>query len=404
MAILPRSTRHGLYLRLMKAMARVTPGSSYMAFAGSGSSSQLCRHLGQLGVRRALIVTDRPLRELGLVDRATRALGPAGVEAAIFDGVRPDPTFSQIAAGADAFRQYDADAVLAVGGGSSMDAAKVIAACAGSDEDPRRWVGFGKIRHAMPKIYAVPTTAGTGSEATIGAVVSDDATHEKAVISAPSLLPAAAALDPDLLLGLPRPITAATGMDALTHAVEAYICTWNRGTAREKALAAVRLIFRNLETACREGENPAAREAMSIAAYYAGIAINQVNVGNVHAIAHQIGGKYGIPHGVANSLVLPHVLEFSFEETRPRLAELAAAAGVARRGASEEENARAFIEAVRELRRTVGLPERSDDIRAEDYGYLCGLALRECEAYPVPRLLDRDSTLEILSAITTQSA
>lgn len=404
MALLPRGARHKLILGMMKTMARFMPGSRYMAFAGSGSSAQLCRYLGQLGVRRALIVTDRPLRELGLVDRATGALGGAGVETAVFDGVEPDPTFSQIAAGAAVCREHRADAVLAVGGGSSMDAAKIIAASAGSDQDPRRWIGFGRIRHAMPKIYAIPTTSGTGSEATMGAVVSDDETHEKSVISAPALLPAAAALDPDLLLGLPAPITAATGLDALTHAVEAYICIWDRGSARDNALAAVRLIFRNLETAWRESDNRDAREAMSLAAYYAGIAINQVNVGNAHAIAHQIGGRYGIPHGVANSLVLPHVLEFSFAETKPRLAELAAAAGVARDGAGEEANARAFIAAVRELRRAVGLPERSDRIRPEDYDYLCRLALRECEAYPVPRLLERDSTREILAAITASGA
>lgn len=400
MPILPRKAKNKLYLGLLKTLATFVPGAKYMTFAGPGSADQLCRYIGQLGVRRLLIVTDRPLRELGIVDRATRALGPAGVETAVFDGVLPDPTYDQIAAGARAYREHGAEAVLAVGGGSSMDAAKIIAASATSEKNPRDWVGFAKVRHAMPKIYAIPTTAGTGSEATIGAVVSDDETHEKAVISAPVLLPAAVALDPDLQLGLPGPITAATGLDALTHAVEAYICTWDRGTAREHAAAAVRLIFTNLEKAYREGGDRDAREAMSLAAYYAGIAINQVNVGNVHAVAHQIGGRYGIPHGMANSLVLPHVLEFCFEEAKPRLAELAELAGVADPAAGEDANARAFIAAVRDLKSAVGLPERSEKIRAEDYDYLCNLALRECEAYPVPRLLDRQGTLAILREIS----
>jgi len=219
-------------------------------------------------------------------------------------------------------------------------------------------------------------------------------------ISARQLLPAAVALDPDLLLGLPRPITAATGLDALTHAVEAYICEWDRGTARRHAAAAVKLIFRHLETAYRDGGDREARESMSLAAYYAGIAINQVNVGNVHAIAHQLGGKYGIPHGLANSLVLPHVLEFTFEETRSQLAELAELAGVADPDAGEEANAQAFITAVRDLKKAVGLPERSEKIRPEHYDYLCELALKECEAYPVPRMLDREGTMGILKEIT----
>jgi len=402
--ILPRKARHALILRLMKIVATFLPGASYMAFTGSGSAGQLCRYIGQMGVRRLLVVTDKPLRELGLVDRATAELASAGVACAVYDGIEPDPTFGQVQAGVAAWRQHGAEAVLAVGGGSSMDAAKVIAAAATSDRDPRQWVGFAKIKHDVPPIYAIPTTSGTGSEATIGSVLSDDRTHEKGVISARQLLPAAVALDPDLLTGLPAPITAATGLDALTHAVEAYICIWDRGTARQHAAAAVKLIFRHLETAYRDGSDREAREGMSLAAYYAGIAINQVNVGNVHAIAHQLGGKYGIPHGVANSLVLPHVLEFTFDDTRARLAELAELAGVAEPGADEEAHARAFITAVRQLRRSVGLPERSEKIRSEDYDYLCNLALAECEAYPVPRMLDREGTLAILREITGKPA
>lgn len=404
MPILPRKARHALILRLMKTVATFLPGASYMAFTGSGSAGQLCRYIGQMGIRRVLVVTDRPLRELGLVDRVTAALDEAGVDHAVFDGVEPDPTFGQVTAGVAAWRKHGAEAVLAVGGGSSMDAAKIIAAAASSDRDPHEWVGFAKIRHEVPPIYAIPTTSGTGSEATIGSVLSDDETHEKAVISARPLLPAAVALDPDLLMGLPGPITAATGLDALTHAVEAYICTWDRGTARQNAAAAVKLIFRHLEAAYREGSNREAREGMSLAAYYAGIAINQVNVGNVHAIAHQLGGKYGIPHGLANSLVLPHVLEFTFDETRPQLAELAELAGVAESGAGEEANARAFIAAVRDLKQAVGLPEESDKIRPEDYDYLCELALKECEAYPVPRMLDREGTIRILREISGKAA
>lgn len=396
----PRELKHKLRMSLMKVLVNFAPSPSYMAFAGSGSSAQLCRHIARSGARKVLVVTDRPLRELGLVDRVVATLAESGVELAFYDGVQPDPTFDQVAAGVEILRAQGSEAVLAVGGGSSIDAAKIIAASATSDENPKDWVGFGKVRHEVLPLYAVPTTSGTGSEATMGAVISDSESHEKGVISGASLLPAAAALDPELITGLPQPITAATGMDALTHGIEAYICTWDRGTRLEHSRAAIKLVFEHLEKACADGADLEAREGMSVAAYYAGIAINQVNVGNVHAIAHQLGGKYGIPHGLANALVLPHVLEFCREEAQPRLAELARLVGAGQPGDDEATLAQRFIQAVRDLRAAVGIPSHSDKIRSADYDYLCNLALAECEGYPVPRLLDRDNTLAILAAIT----
>jgi alcohol dehydrogenase class IV len=287
-----------------------------------------------------------------------------------------------------------------VGGGSAIDAAKIIAASSASPDDPRDWVGFGKVKHEIPKIYAIPTTSGTGSEATMGAVISDPVSHEKGVISGSTLLPAAAALDPDLILGLPAPITAATGMDALTHGIEAYIGTWERGTRIEHSRAAIKMVFDNLVIACNDGSNREARAAMSVAACYAGIAINQVNVGNVHAIAHQLGGKYGIPHGMANALVLPGVLEFCREESQQQLAELARLVGAGNEGDSEEQLSHAFIQAVRDLRTAVHLPDHSEKIKAADYDHIIELALAECEGYPVPRLLDRAGTIAILAQIT----
>ena len=249
----------------------------------------------------------------------------------------------------------------------------------------------------MPPIFVIPTTAGTGSEATMGAVISDPETHEKGVLSGVGMHPAAAALDSEMQMSMPPHITAATGMDALTHAIEAYIAVWDRGTARENAVRAVRLIFANLRAAVADGGDRGAREGMCMAAYYAGIAINQVNVGNVHAIAHQLGGKYGIPHGVANAMVLPHVLEFCAAEAEQSLAELAELAGVAADGADRRARARAFIDAVIELRDAVGIPATSDKIRAEDFDYLAGLAVDEGVSYFTPRLLDGNSARSILA-------
>ncbi len=398
--MLSRKMKHSLYLRLMKTVASLSPASGQTIFAGSGSSHQLCSHIARTGVGKVLIVTDKPLRELGLVDRAITGLIAAGVDIAWYDGVQPDPTYEQVAAGAAVQKSHRSEAVLAVGGGSAIDAAKIIAASATSDASPKDWVGHGKMKHQPLKIYAIPTTSGTGSEATIGAVISDSQSHEKGVIAANSLLPSAAALDPDLSVGLPPHITAATGMDALTHGIEAYIGTWERGTRSDNARMAVKLIFDNLLTAFNDGSNLDAREGMAMAAFYAGTAINQVNVGNVHAIAHQLGGKYGIPHGLANSLVLPHVLEFCREEAQARLAELALLIGAGKAGDSEADLSHAFIRAVRDLRAKVGISDRSDLPQREDFDYLCELALAESLTYPVPRLLDRESTLAILGQIS----
>ena len=233
----------------------------------------------------------------------------------------------------------------------------------------------------------------------MGAVISDAATHEKGVISGATLLPSATALDPDLIVGLPAHITAATGMDALTHGIEAYIGVWERGTRLEDARIAVKLVFENLAAAYHDGSNLAARDGMAMGAYYAGLAINQVNVGNVHAIAHQLGGKYGIPHGLANALVLPHVLDFCHEEAEQRLAELAVLVGAGNAGEDPGQLAHKFIQAVRDLRTEVGIADHSEKIKREDFDYITRLAIAEGAGYPVPRLLDRESVVAILTSI-----
>ncbi|MCB1678039.1 MAG: iron-containing alcohol dehydrogenase [Halioglobus sp.] len=399
MPLFLRKLQHAVVVRMMKLFAGMAPSTQHRVFLGSGSSRHLCEHIVRSGVTKLLVVTDKPLRELGVVDQACAALLESPVDVAYYDGVLPDPTFDQVAAGAALARSHGAQAVLAIGGGSSIDAAKIISASATSDQSPTDWVGFGKVKHPVLKLYALPTTSGTGSEATMGAVISDSSTHEKHIISGNSLLPLVAALDGDLMLGLPPHITAATGMDALTHGIEAYIGVWERGTRREDARIAVQLVFANLAPAYHEGGNMQARDSMAMAAYYAGLAINQVNVGSVHAIAHQLGGKYGIPHGLANALVLPHVLDFCHDEAQQSLAELALAIGVGSAGEDPSQLAHRFIKAVRDLRTEVGIPDHSDKLQREDFEQITAMALAEGTQYPVPRLLERDSVLAILDKI-----
>ena len=395
-----RKKLHALLVKVMGVVVRFSAPLRHTAFAGSGSAQQLCEHIIHTGAKKVLVVTDKPLRDLGVVDKAIAALLAADVDVAYYDGVLPDPTFDQVIAGAAIARAHGSEVVLAIGGGSSMDAAKVIAAAATSTASPMDWVGMGKIKHAILKLYAIPTTSGTGSEATMGAVISDVATHEKSIIMGETLLPTAVALDPELILGLPPHITAATGMDALTHGIEAYISVWDRGSRLDDSRLAIKLIFDHLTNAYSDGNNLDARSAMTMAAYYAGLAINQVNVGNVHAIAHQLGGKYGIPHGLANSLVLPHVLEFCREEAEQRLAELAVLVGAGSEGEAPAALAGKFIQAVRDLRTEVGIPEQMDVIKREDFEAISTLAIKEGFAYPVPKLLDRESVLLILNKIS----
>jgi alcohol dehydrogenase class IV len=269
-----------------------------------------------------------------------------------------------------------------------MDAAKTIAYAVANRKHPRNLAGYFKGRRAPAPIYAVPTTAGTGSEVTVAAVVSDPATNKKLVIADVRLVPAMAALDPLLMTGLPRSVTAATGMDALTHAVEAFIGQWATDYTDRMALAAVDMIYDNLRAVCRDGEDVAARERMSLAATYAGLAFTRANVGYVHAIAHQLGGRYHTPHGLANAILLPHVLRFLSPAITRRLAALAHRAGVGRPKEAPATLARKFIASIETLNRDIGIPRHVEGLQEEDIPALAKDACWEADTnYPVPRYM-----------------
>jgi len=386
-----RTLKHKAFIAFAGFMIKFAPGTTYMLFAGQGSSRQLCRHIGREGLKKVLVVTDKPLVELGIAARATAALPESGVQVVTYDGVLPDPTYQIVAEGKAMYEREQCDAILAIGGGSSIDAAKVMGLALTHEGDPQDYVGFGLVKEPLPPLYVIPTTSGTGSEATSGAVISDNETHEKGVISGGPMQPLATCLDPDLMTGMPPHITAATGMDALTHAVEAYIGVWERGDRTERASAAVKLIFANLEKACGDGNDIDARDSMAHAAYMAGQAINLVNVGNVHAIAHQLGAFYGVPHGMANAMVMPHVLDKSRNAAADRLAELAKLIG---RNTADE-----FIAAVRALNTAVGIPEKLDKLQPADYPAIIARATAEADGYPVPYMLTDGDVEDILKEL-----
>ena len=290
---------HALYVRISIIFMKLLPDKMPVTFTGPNSSHILCKTISQNGLSRVLLVTDAMLVEIGLVEPLVSVLDQAGVECIVYSGVEPDPTFEHVEAGLALYRNEGCDCVLAVGGGSSMDAAKVIAAAAANAGSIRKLEGMMKVKQAPVPLYAIPTTAGTGSEVTLAAVISEPDTHAKRFFVDPKLLPRMAALDPCLMTGLPKPITAATGMDALTHAIESYLSLTHTPMTEAYAEIAVRLVFGNLPTAYADGDDLDAREAMALASYYAGLAFTRTGVGYVHAIAHTFGAYYGTPHGLA---------------------------------------------------------------------------------------------------------
>ena len=396
-----RRFKRGVKLGLIKLLIGNKAAGVHLSYVGQGASADLCRRIVDIGHTDILVVTDKALKELGLAERALAPLAEAGVNLHWYAGVDPDPTFAHVTEGAEVLRAAGCTAIVAVGGGSSMDAAKIIACTRTSDDSPDRWVGLNKVPDDVLPIYAIPTTSGTGSEATMGAVIKDPEEKLKHIIVGEDLLPQAVALDPDLLLGLPAPVTAATGIDALTHGIEAYICIWDRGTRKENGRLAIQGVFRWLERAVQHPEDVEARQGMAVAAYHAGIAINQVGVGNVHAIAHQLGARYGIPHGQANALALPHVLKACLAEAETALAELAVLTNVSD-AASPAARALAFIEAVQDLIANVGIAETDPRIQPDDWTVLAHAAMDESDGYVSPRLLTKAEIMDTLEQITAR--
>jgi alcohol dehydrogenase class IV len=367
---------------------RLLPIPQPTLLVGPGSSARLGQAIGAFGHRKMLVVTDGVIAKLGLMQPCLDALAAGGTAVLIYDEITPDAPIPLIEKGIDLYRRKGCDAILAFGGGSVMDAAKTIGLAAANDKHPRKLVGYFKGLHAPPPIYAVPTTAGTGSEVTVAAVISDPAHERKLVIADTRIVPQMAALDPQLMVGLPPAVTAATGMDALTHAVEAFIGEWGTEFTNRMALSAVAMIFENLPRAFSDGKDLVARENMALASTYAGMAFTRANVGNVHAIAHQLGGKYHTPHGLANAIMLPHVLRFSAKATIGKLATLALRSKVGQMGETREDLARRFLDAVDTLSRTVGIPRTLEALREADIPALARAACREADAnYPVPRVM-----------------
>ncbi len=368
---------------------------------GPGSIRKLPELIKSKGIGNVLVVTDKGLTGLGLLDGLYEELEKAGVKYTVFDGVQPNPTIDNIEDCKDEYFRHSCEAIIAFGGGSPMDCAKIAGARVTNPSVPViKMRGLLKVRKSLPPFFAVPTTAGTGSEVTLAAVFSNPSTHEKCPATDPKLRPGYAVLDPELTVGLPPHITSTTGMDALTHAVEAYIGRCNVGNTEEYAKKAVSLIFGNIKAAYDDGKNIEARGNMLKASYYAGMAFTRAYVGYVHAIGHNIGGVYNVPHGLAMSVILPYVLDYYGIYAYDRLADLADVAGLETAGLSTAAKAQLFVSKIRELNKEMNIPEHIDGILEKDISTIAQRALKEGNPqYPVPRLMGFDECIELIKRI-----
>ena len=367
-----------------------------ISYHGHGAINEIPGIVKSKGFKKAFVASDPDLVKFGVTAKVTDLLKENGIEYELYSDIKPNPTIENVLHGVDAYKASEADFMITIGGGSSMDTGKAIGIIINNPEfaDVRSLEGVAPTKKRTVFTIAVPTTGGTGAESTINYVITDVEKKRKFVCVDPNDIPDVAVVDPDMMASMPKGLTASTGMDALTHAVEAYIGNSTTPGTRKDALMATRLIFNNLDRAYNDGSDTTARKNMLKAAYYAGCAFTKSYVGYIHAVAHSLGGEYNVPHGLANAIILPMVLESYGESIYKKLHDLAIAAGVADKDMSDETAAKAFIQAVKDMKARFNIGDTIPEIKEEDIPKLAGYADKEANPlYPVPVLMDA-KTLE----------
>ena len=385
------NTLRKIYCRaFQKAFHIAIPFLPYRKPKIAGSVRELPEIIMRHKCTHVLIITDGGIMKLGLTRRLEKALKEAGIPYTIYDKTVANPTTVNVREALELYHKEGCDAIIGFGGGSSMDCAKAVGACAVKpNQSLAQMKGILKVHKKLPLLMAVPTTAGTGSETTLAAVITDADTRYKYAINDFPLIPRYAVLDPKVTLSLPPFITATTGMDALTHAVEAYIGNSTTIDTRRDALKAVKLIFENIDIAYEHGDNIQARRNMLHASFYAGCAFTKSYVGYVHAVAHSLGGQYNVPHGLANAILLPLVLREYGSCIDKKLHRLAIAAGLADKNTPDNEAAELFIQAIEEMKERFGIVNIVKEIQETDIPKLAHYADKEANPlYPVPKLMD----------------
>ena len=367
---------------------------------GPGRIRELGDFLREKGIQDVLVVTGTGMVRRGQVQPLLDGFREAGIRHYVKAFEHPDPTSLDVEAGFAAYREQGCKAIVALGGGSRIDCAKAIAVkAAHPGKSVAQLQGLLKVHKPIVPFVAIPTTAGAGSETTVAAVITDSRTHRKAAINDPCLIPRYAVLDPELTVGLPPYTTATTGMDALAHAVEAYTNhTYNTSLENRLAKEAVRLIYHNLLTAYSQGDDLDARQNMQRGAFYAGRAFTRGCVGYVHAIGHTLGGLYGVSHGLAMAVLLPHVMRAYGTAAQKRLGELARVCGIP--GNTDGELAEGFLAWIEQTNQAMGLPKGFDMIRDEDIDQMITWAKKEANPlYPVPVVWGREELGRVIHSI-----
>lgn len=387
---------HSLLVNIRKPFLKYFPVPTPECVVGPGSVREIPQRLHGLEGKRPLVVTDDTLLDLGLIAPVLESLQARDMPYHVFSEIAPDPDFETVRAGVQRYQQEKCDSLILIGGGSVIDCGKAMAASIARKKDISSLVGLLKVLRFVPPIIAVPTTAGTGSECTVAAVITDSRQRTKRVIADPFLVPKCAILDATLMLGLPPRITAHTGIDALTHAIESYLSGYARRFTREQSIQAVNSIFAKLPIAYTDGQNLEAREAMALASYQGGLAFTRTYVGYVHAIAHQLGAIYHVPHGLANAIVLPAVLAWCRPRIDRKLAELARAADISD-SPDDAQAATAFMNKLTGLLEVLEIPTTVAAMKSSDIDEIAQRAIDEAFGqYPVPMQLDHAQCRAIL--------
>ncbi|HLS35821.1 MAG TPA: iron-containing alcohol dehydrogenase [Bacillota bacterium] len=359
--------------------------------------------LQEIRVKQVLIVTDEAIYSLGLIDELLRRLKQDKIQVSLYSKTVPNPTITNVEEALHMYKQNHCQAVIAIGGGSPIDCAKAICArVARPNKTIEDMKGVLKVRKEIPPLIAIPTTAGTGSEATLASVISNEETKEKYALMDHALIPQYAVHDPMLLVNLPPYITAITGIDTLTHAIEAYIGKSNTKETKQLSEEVVKLVFKYLYVSYQDGENIEARERMLEAAYKGGVAFSRAYVGNIHAIAHTLSGFYDTPHGLANAVILPYVLEYYGDVVHRQLAKLADLIEITASQDTAAEKANKFIQVIRQLNDSMDIPRKITDIQEEDIPTMIKRALDEANPlYPVPKIFTEEDMKNIYKKIQT---
>ena len=370
-----------------------------VSYFGPGAREVLPQEIKRLGLKKAFVSTDKDLIKFGVADKVLSVLDKAGIPYVVFSDIKPNPTVSNVNAGVKAFAESGADFILAIGGGSSIDTSKAIGIITNNPEfsDVVSLEGVAPTQKKSVPIIALPTTAGTAAEVTINYVITDEVNEKKMVCVDPNDIPAIAIVDAELMYTLPKGLTASTGLDALTHAIEGLITkgAWEMSDMFE--IKAIEMITRYLETAVFEPTNAEARNGMAVAQYIAGMAFSNVGLGVVHGMAHPLGAIFDIPHGVANALLLPIIMEFNAPAALDKSVEIAKAMTVYKEGMSQEEAARAAVDAVRALSVRVGIPQHLSElgIKESDLDKLATAAIVDVCTPGNPREVTKEIILDL---------